>query len=790
MKRKAWTVSLLLLLSAICITLLARSRPSPRTEQEIVEGLLRAFGKTELVGGLEIVYPRTGTVFPPEVPAPTLDWEDSTGEADSWLVTVELDGEVAGSSPLLSRREWKLARGLWRELKQRSADREARISVVGVRRARPGRVLAGASTRIRISRDPVEAQVFYRDVPLPFRYAANNPATIRWRLGDLSFEGTQPVVLRDLPVCGNCHSFSRDGKTLGMDVDYGNDKGSYAIIDVEPTMRLSRRQMITWSDYRRDDGERTFGLLSQVSPDGRYVVSTVKDRSVFVPIDDDLAYSQLFFPIKGILVIYDRETKQFSALPGADDPDYVQSNPTWTPDGKHLLFARAPAFRVPELEGTQGVVLPTQFAADFIEGRREIRYDLYRVPFASGKGVTPQPVPGASNNGQSNFFPRISPDGKWMVFTQARRFMLLQPDSKLYLMPAEGGTPRLMTCNTESMNSWHSWSPNSRWLVFSSKARGPYTQLYLTHIDEEGRDTPPVWLENLGLHHRAANVPEFVRIPPGGMERIVEDFVDDSNLVRQGNLLQMLAEYEKSVEYCRMAIARNPDNLDARNSMGNSMVALEQCELAEPIFREVLARDPSNLEALKGLATLYRKVDRRQEMMATYEALLKLEPDNSATYENLGKIHLAQGEKEKAVEMYRKAVELSPELPEYRFHLADLLETMKRPEEALAQYRAAIERAPETPDARMAIVTTLMHKPELYKELRGLLERTVKEKPDFVDARVFLGELCLNHEDLDGASRAFEAARKMADTPAWLEAKLTELESRLTGKGSPPTPGP
>lgn len=96
--------------------------------------------------------------------------------------------------------------------------------------------------------------------------------------------------LDKLPVCGNCHSFSTDGRVLGMDVDYANDKGSYVITDVEKTMTLATSDVITWSDYKRNEKDPTYGLLSQVSPDGRYVVSTVKDRSVFVP-RDDLAFS-------------------------------------------------------------------------------------------------------------------------------------------------------------------------------------------------------------------------------------------------------------------------------------------------------------------------------------------------------------------------------------------------------------------------------------------------------------------------------------------------------------------
>jgi Tol biopolymer transport system component len=49
------------------------------------------------------------------------------------------------------------------------------------------------------------------------------------------------------------------------------------------------------------------------------------------------------------------------------------------------------------------------------------------------------------------------------------------PDSELFIIPAEGGEARRLRANTPRMNSWHSWSSNGRWLVFSSKANTAYT---------------------------------------------------------------------------------------------------------------------------------------------------------------------------------------------------------------------------------------------------------------------------------------------------------------------------
>src|SRR5580700_5592625 len=120
----------------------------------------------------------------------------------------------------------------------------------------------------------------------------------------------------------------------------------------------------------------------------------------------------------------------------------------------------------------------------------------------------------------SNNFAKVSPDGRWIVFVQCRNGEVMRPDSKLYIVPFMGGTPRLLRANQPIMNSWHSFSPNGRWLVFSSKGRGPYTQMYLTHIDANGNDSPAIIVDNTTAANRAINIPEFLNIPQGGLEKI------------------------------------------------------------------------------------------------------------------------------------------------------------------------------------------------------------------------------------------------------------------------------
>ena len=290
---------------------------------------------------LAIDYPAEGTLFPPDIAAPAFRWAGADADVVTWRVEVGFGEGGPPCEASASAPPWTPTESQWQTIKGRGAAGPATVTVVGLRS--DGSEARRGSVSIRTAKEPVAAPLFYREVPLPFAEAVKDPSRIRWRFGPVSSATQPPVVLEHLPVCGNCHSFSSDGRQFGMDVDYANDKGSYVLSAIEPEIVLDPSKIITWSDYRRDDKEATFGLLSQISPDGRYVVSTVKDRSVCVA-RPDLEFSQLFFPIKGILVVYDRQEKRFFPLAGADDPQYVQSNPAWSPDGRYIVFARARAY--------------------------------------------------------------------------------------------------------------------------------------------------------------------------------------------------------------------------------------------------------------------------------------------------------------------------------------------------------------------------------------------------------------------------------------------------------------
>jgi hypothetical protein len=468
-----------------------------------------------------IRHPCDGAVFPPDMASPEVSWEDGTPGIERWLVVIGFEDDDRAIWTLTARRNWVPDRRTWERVRANSRQGKARLRILGLTKRDSYQVASRGTVVITTARDRVGVPIMYLQMPLPFAYAERHPELSRWLLADLASYDSPRVVIEGLHVCGNCHGFSNRGHLFGMDVDYHNDKGAYVLTKVQDRMTITNDDLISWNDIGGPGQGTSMGLFSRISPDGNFVVSTVFERSFFASLDD-INFSQFFFPIRGRIAYYAREQRRFSLLPGADDPAYVQTCPEWSPDGKYVVFARArlPRELLEVIGDKKALRVGPEVRIDDLNRKYRIYFDLYRLPFNDGKGGTPEPLPGASHNGKSNYFPRYSPDGKWIVFTRADTGLAIQPDSRLCILPAQGGVAREMRCNREIMNSWHSWSPNSRWLAFSSKVNTPYTELFLTHVDEHGNDSPPVLLSRFKDDARACLVPEFANIGKGALKEI------------------------------------------------------------------------------------------------------------------------------------------------------------------------------------------------------------------------------------------------------------------------------
>ena len=488
---------------------------------ETIHAVNAGFDPDNYYPELDILNPYDESLFPRDFAAPTFTWSDQYLHSNLWLITIEFENNGNSIQVLTDESTWTPGRDIWEIIKANSLDRQAVVTITGVDTNISYRTVTRTAITLSTSPDPVGAPIFYLQMPLRFARAKQYPERSIWRFGTAASYETPRIVIKNLMFCGNCHHFSKDGRMFGMDIDYMKDKGGYALTPTRERMLLTRKDLITWNEFRNPTQRKSQGFFSKISPDGKHVISTVKEQSFFAMLSD-LNFSQFFFPVQGLLACYSIEDKRFSPLPGADDPNYVQTCPVWSPDGRYIVFARAKLDEqlLAALDGKNYIDVGSDIRITDLNKKYSIKYNLYRVPFNNGSGGLPEPVPGGSHNGRSNYFPRFSPDGKWIVFTQSDTGLAIQPGSKLTIIPAQGGTARRMRCNTDIMNSWHSWSPNSRWLVFSSKIHTPYTELFITHIDQHGYDSPPVLLSRFSGNKLACIAPEFVNLEPDAIQEI------------------------------------------------------------------------------------------------------------------------------------------------------------------------------------------------------------------------------------------------------------------------------
>ncbi len=213
------------------------------------------------------------------------------------------------------------------------------------------------------------------------------------------------------------------------------------------------------------------------------------------------------------LILYDIERNQICIV--ANDPKELETFPCWSPDGRWLYYSSAHFERQNER-----IDLETELALRY----RDIHYNIYRKSFdpATGTFGERKLVYDAEVLGMSATLPRISPNGKWLLMAVGPygTFHVWHHEADLRMMNLETGEcNELSVVNSPEAESYHTWSSNGRWIVFSSRRNdGNYTRPFFAHIDADGVATKPFELpQEAPDYHRqllkSYNVPEFLQGP-------------------------------------------------------------------------------------------------------------------------------------------------------------------------------------------------------------------------------------------------------------------------------------
>ena len=212
------------------------------------------------------------------------------------------------------------------------------------------------------------------------------------------------------------------------------------------------------------------------------------------------------------LILYDVDKHEVTTI--EKQPNELEIFPTWSPDGKWLYFCSAHFVYQSDSVDRSEITMRAN----------EVKYNIYRKSFnlKTRQFGEREMVFCADTLGKSATFPRLSPDGRWLLFTLGEWgcFHIWHHDADLWMKDLKTGEVRAMDeMNSDDTESYHSWSSNGRWVVFSSRRYdGVFTRPFIAHINAQGQGSKPFELpaKDPDLHRqflKSYNVPEFMKGP-------------------------------------------------------------------------------------------------------------------------------------------------------------------------------------------------------------------------------------------------------------------------------------
>jgi hypothetical protein len=245
--------------------------------------------------------------------------------------------------------------------------------------------------------------------------------------------------------------------------------------------------------------DKTMGYLAW-HPSGRLLAFSANQLSMFC---HTIGENRDVFDARSDLAIYRVDSNRVVHPTAIAQPARNENWPAWSPDGRHLYFCSAEA-------------LP-------IEHFRQVHYDLMRVSYdlEQDKWGEPEVLVAARDTGLSAAQPKVSPDGRFVLFCLFAygNFPVYRAESDLYVLDLKTRERRRLEINSDRAESWHCWSSNSRWVVFSSKRLdGLFARPFFSYVDERGHFHKPFVLpqEDPAFYEsylNTINVPELLQGP-------------------------------------------------------------------------------------------------------------------------------------------------------------------------------------------------------------------------------------------------------------------------------------
>lgn len=339
---------------------------------------------------------------------------------------------------------------------------------------------------IHVSEKSIDSHLVYRLI---------EPGYEKWHIvgiyqRNLENFDEKPIVLNKMVGynCINCHTFCGGDPQQMMFHMRAANGGTYIVQDGD-IQKLNTKTDETISNL----------TYPYWHPSGRYITTSVNTIHQFFHSTREKKIE--VFDLRSDVVVYDVDNKAILSKASIISDDNFETFPSFSPDGKWLYFCSAPATEMPD-------------------NYDKVRYNLCRVAFDAEKGeIAPEIDTLVHADSLSYTFPRISPNGRYMMYTETAygQFPIWHADAEIRMIDVESRQSVDMSkLNSPDTDSYHSWSSGSDWVVVSSRRDNSlYTLPYLCFIGEDGQPAKPFLLpqedpETYDYLLYSYNIPELV----------------------------------------------------------------------------------------------------------------------------------------------------------------------------------------------------------------------------------------------------------------------------------------
>lgn len=357
------------------------------------------------------------------------------------------------------------------------------------------------SFRIDVVNDPVDPYITYRLIAPS--YVTYEDLTINQRcLEDFNEDVifcNMMISTEDNGQCINCHC-CRNNNPDSLQFHARQHKGGTIMAFNGDIQKINLKT----------DSTLSAGVYPAWHPTHNYIAYSVNNTGQsFHTRDTEKIEVQ---DISSDLILYDIGLNEVTRV--ETDTTEWECFPCWSPDGRWLYYVSA------HYEATQFSIREREI----IDRYQEFKYNLYRKSFdpATKHFGEKELVYDAAAKNKSVTLPRVSPDGRYLLMTIGDYgvFHIWHHSADLLLLDLKTNSMRLLSeANSPNTESFHNWSTNGRWILFSSRRDdGSYTRLYLSYFDRNGKAHKPFIVPQKDPNfynefYRSYNIPEFMTGP-------------------------------------------------------------------------------------------------------------------------------------------------------------------------------------------------------------------------------------------------------------------------------------